>query len=111
MPARQARLCVSLAYPLVTNHQGIGRVLPARAAELFSQPVYFTANIDVLVLQGSKVIEVKAAGVNKGTAAAGWISGRDFDLIVAIGDEWTDEDLFAALPPDAYSLTGGMVQS
>jgi trehalose 6-phosphate synthase/phosphatase len=83
----------------------------ARAQELFSQLVSYMANMDVQVLQGNKVIEVKSAGVNKGTAAMRWIYDDDFHFILAIGDDWTDEDLFAALPESAYSLKVGMAQS
>ncbi len=83
----------------------------ATPAELFSQLVAFVANMDVQVLRGNKVIEVKSAGVNKGTAAMRWLSGADFDFILAIGDDWTDEDLFSVLPESAYSLKVDMVQS
>src|SRR5207253_8337283 len=47
---------------------------PIRAKELLDDLVDFTASIDVQVLQGSKVIEVKSAGVNKGTAGLYWLS-------------------------------------
>ncbi len=70
-----------------------------------------TANIDVQVLQGSKVIEVKSAGVNKGTTALHWLSTYDHDFILAVGDDWTDEYLFMALPEHAYSIKVGMTQS
>jgi trehalose 6-phosphate synthase/phosphatase len=84
---------------------------PSRAKELLDHLVNFTANINVQVLQGNKVIEVKTSGVSKGTAGRTWLDGGDFDFVLAIGDDWTDEHLFMALPDDAYSLRVGMVQS
>ncbi len=82
-----------------------------RAKELMDDLVNFTANIDVQVLQGSKVVEVRNAGVNKGTAGLYWISKNDFDFIMAIGDDWTDEDLFKVLPEKSYSIKVGMTPS
>jgi trehalose 6-phosphate synthase/phosphatase len=82
-----------------------------KAKELVDDLVNFTANIDVQVLQGSKVVEVRCAGVNKGIAALHFLSRETFDFILAIGDDWTDEDLFKALPQTAYSIRVGLTQS
>ena len=82
-----------------------------RAQELMDDLLIFTANIDVQVLQGSKVVEVRQAGVNKGSAALQLISAGDADFILAAGDDWTDEDLFKVLPPNAYSIKVGMSPS
>jgi trehalose 6-phosphate synthase/phosphatase len=82
-----------------------------RAKELVDDLVNFTANIDVQILQGSKVVEIRCAGVNKGIAGLHFISKDNFDFILAIGDDWTDEDLFKVLPETAYSLRVGLSQS
>jgi trehalose 6-phosphate synthase/phosphatase len=79
--------------------------------ELTDHLVSFTANIDVQVLQGSKVVEVRPAGINKGLAALRWISNDKRDFILAVGDDRTDEDLFANLPEDAYSIRVGMTNT
>ena len=68
----------------------------------------FTANIDLQVLQGSKVIEVRNSGINKGVAALRWLGHASFDFVFAAGDDWTDEDLFAVLPETAWSLKVGI---
>ena len=81
------------------------------ATELMDNLVHFTANIDVQVLQGNKVLEIRNAGVNKGRAAALWISRSKYDFILAVGDDWTDEDLFKSLPPEAYSLRVGLAKT
>jgi trehalose 6-phosphate synthase/phosphatase len=77
------------------------------ARELTDDLVAFTANIDVQVLQGNKVIEVRKAGVHKGLAGTRWINGGGHDFILALGDDWTDEDMFAALPADAFTIHVG----
>ncbi|MCL5075129.1 MAG: bifunctional alpha,alpha-trehalose-phosphate synthase (UDP-forming)/trehalose-phosphatase [Chloroflexi bacterium] len=84
---------------------------PIRANELMDDLVSFTANIDVQVLQGNKVVEIRNAGVNKGAAGLCWISKDKFDFIMATGDDWTDEELFRILPEAAYSIRVGMTQS
>ena len=82
-----------------------------RAKELMDELVEYTANMDIQVLQGSKVIEVRNAGVNKGIAAMHFLTKKNYDFIMAIGDDWTDEDLFKALPPKSYTIRVGVVAS
>ncbi len=75
-----------------------------RARELVNDLRNLTANLNLQVLEGSKVVEVKNAGVNKGRAATQWISRVKWDFILAIGDDLTDEDIFKVLPATAYSI-------
>jgi len=82
-----------------------------RAKELVDDLVNFTANIDIQILQGSKVVEVRCGGVNKGNAAARFLAENNFGFILAVGDDWTDEDLFKILPDTAYSIRVGIMQS
>jgi len=82
-----------------------------RARELKGNLSGLAANLDLLVLEGSKVIEVKNASIDKGRAAFRWISRKEWDFIMAIGDDRTDEDLFKALPPTAWSLKVGFSAS
>ncbi len=79
-----------------------------RAQELLDTLADYTRNIDVQVLEGRKVIEVRPSGINKGTAAQEWLKDRAPDFILGIGDDWTDEDLFRALPPEACSVRVGV---
>jgi trehalose 6-phosphate synthase/phosphatase len=79
----------------------------AAARELADYLVVFTASIDLQVLRGNKAIEIRKAGVNKGSAVQQWLAKNDFDFILAIGDDLTDEDMFAVLPPWAYSFRVG----
>ncbi len=81
------------------------------AKELLDDLVHLTANIDVQVIPGNRVIEVRNAGINKGVAAKDILSRRTYDFIIAVGDDWTDEDLFRVLPESAYSIRVGVTQS
>jgi trehalose 6-phosphate synthase/phosphatase len=46
--------------------------------------------------------------MNKGIIVTELIAKHNWDFIMAIGDDYTDEDMFVALPRDAYSINVGM---
>jgi trehalose 6-phosphate synthase/phosphatase len=79
-----------------------------RAKELLDDLADYTRNIDVQVLEGNKVLEVRNTGVTKGTAALEWLTSHSPEFIMAIGDDWTDEDLFRSLPPSAFTVRVGL---
>jgi trehalose 6-phosphate synthase/phosphatase len=83
------------------------RLSELRARELINNLSNITANLNLQVLEGSKVVEVKNAGINKGRAALKWISREERDFMLALGDDWTDEDIFQVLPPTAWSIKVG----
>ena len=76
----------------------------ARAMQLKDELLLLTANLNLGVLEGSKIVEIKNAGINKGRAALHWVSWEPWDFILAVGDDPTDEDVFAALPESAHSV-------
>lgn len=82
-----------------------------RAKEFVDYLVNFTASMDLQVEQGSKVIEIRNAGVNKGIAALHWLGKDDFDFVLAVGDDYTDEELFKSVGQDAYSIKVGLGQT
>jgi trehalose 6-phosphate synthase/phosphatase len=66
----------------------------------------------VEILSGARIIEVRQHGVNKGRAFEHVDSLHGpFDFVLATGDDRTDEDIFALLPVDAYSVKIGGGQS
>lgn len=81
------------------------------AKELVDEMVSYTANFDVQVLEGRKVVEIRNAGVNKGVAALNCVGREAPDFIFAAGDDQTDEDLFAALPKSAVTVKVGSLYS
>ena len=82
-----------------------------KAKELVDVLVNFTANIDIQILPGNKIIEVRNAGINKGDASQHWLTKGGYDFIMALGDDLTDEDLFKSMPESAYSLKVGSDKS
>ena len=83
----------------------------ARAMELKDALLHLTANLNLGVLEGNRVIEIKNVGINKGQVALRWIPRKDWDFILAVGDDWTDEDMFHVLPDSAYSIKVGSFPS
>jgi trehalose 6-phosphate synthase/phosphatase len=79
----------------------LGRI---RGAELAAYLTQFLANEDLRVSHGGKIIEVRDTGINKGQAVLRWLADGAWDFILAVGDDWTDEDLFRILTPGAYSI-------
>lgn len=82
-----------------------------RAKELMDDLAGFTRNIDVQVFEGNKVIELRNSGVNKGLAAQEWLSGQNAEFVLGIGDDRTDEDMFRALLPSAYTVRVGVANT
>jgi trehalose 6-phosphate synthase/phosphatase len=78
-----------------------------RARELINNLTNITANLSLQVLEGSKVVEVKNTDINKGRAALRWLSKGEWDFVLALGDDWTDEDTFKVLAPTAWSIKVG----
>ena len=92
-------------FSLVWHYRKVDhRLGDMRARELANDLLNLTANLNLQVLEGSKVVEVKNAGINKGRAALHWISTGTWDFILAIGDDLTDEDIFKVLPATAWSI-------
>lgn len=65
------------------------------------------ANMDLGVFEGNKILEIKMAAIHKGQAATNWLAEGTWPFILAAGDDYTDEDLFSALPENAYSIKIG----
>lgn len=60
--------------------------------------------------EGNKIMEVHPADISKGRVAQEWLI-HDHDFVLAIGDDITDEDMFAAVPAGAYSIKVGRGQT
>jgi trehalose 6-phosphate synthase/phosphatase len=67
--------------------------------------------MNLQVLRGNNTIEIRNVDINKGTAVKDFNLEENYDFILSIGDDWTDEDMFKALPYNAYSIKVGMSKS
>jgi trehalose 6-phosphate synthase/phosphatase len=99
-------------YSLVWHYRkvelGLGEM---RTRELSSHLKYLSTNQNLHVLEGDMVVEIKVSQINKGSGAKSWIEKFNPDFILSIGDDWTDEDMFKALPESAYSIKVGSMHS
>lgn len=78
-----------------------------RMRELFSHLKYMASGYNLQVLEGNMVLEIKRPDINKGRAASALMKGQEYDFILAIGDDWTDEDTFKAMPKNAFTIRVG----
>ncbi|HEY8784273.1 MAG TPA: bifunctional alpha,alpha-trehalose-phosphate synthase (UDP-forming)/trehalose-phosphatase [Mucilaginibacter sp.] len=96
------------SYSLVWHYRkaqkGLGEL---RANELMNNLRYLAGDKGLQLLSGDKVLEIKNVEINKGKAALTLIEKNNYDFIIAFGDDFTDEDLFKALPDSAISIKVG----
>ena len=60
------------------------------------------------VLLGNKVVEIKPADIHKGKGVLYYLDkGVEWDFILGMGDDYTDEDIFAILPENTWSIKVG----
>lgn len=59
------------------------------------------------ILEGKKVIEVRLPGVSKALTARRILAANAGATVFAVGDDATDEELFAALPSDSITMSVG----
>ncbi len=78
-----------------------------RAWELKDELRDLVSNLNLEIMDGDKVIEIKNSGINKGRAAGQQLAQDDFDFIMALGDDWTDEFTFGAMPDEAFTIKVG----
>jgi trehalose 6-phosphate synthase/phosphatase len=79
-----------------------------RAREVRLNLVQALSQQPATVFAGRKVVEVRPQGVDKGTATRELLeSAPEGTTIVAMGDDRSDEELFRALPAEAYTFAAG----
>jgi trehalose 6-phosphate synthase/phosphatase len=79
----------------------------SQANELRKHLTELLSNTPVEIVPGHRVIELRPHGINKGRIVGPLIERASAGLIVAIGDDATDEDMFAALPPPGIGIRVG----
>ena len=78
-----------------------------RAWELKDELRTLTSNLNLEIMDGDKVLEIKYSGINKGRAASHKMGDNDYEFVLAVGDDWTDEFTFDAMPEDAFTIKVG----
>ncbi|HSB94207.1 MAG TPA: bifunctional alpha,alpha-trehalose-phosphate synthase (UDP-forming)/trehalose-phosphatase [Flavitalea sp.] len=96
------------SFSLVWHYRKVEEELgEVRTNELMNTIRYLAEDRGLQLLPGNKVVEVKNIDINKGKTALQIASRRDYDFIMALGDDHTDEDIFKALPPSAITIKVG----
>lgn len=78
-----------------------------KAKELYKILTRWSHGLDINIFNGDKVIEITNAMINKGNAVSQVLNDGTPDFIMAIGDDVTDEFLFAQLPDHSTSIKVG----
>lgn len=79
--------------------------------ELRDNLMIVVANLNLGIMEGKKVLEIKNLEVNKGKAVNYLINKESYNFILAIGDDVTDEDIFKALPNSAITIKVNSVET
>lgn len=78
-----------------------------RSRELLDNLHHMVRNVQLQIIDGNKVIEIRMAGVDKGSVAKRFLDSEHYDFVLAIGDDKTDEDMFRALADRAVTIKIG----
>lgn len=65
------------------------------------------SRLNLQIVPGNKIVEIKSPDFNKGSEVKRLLGKNNYDFILAIGDDTTDEDMFHALPPGWVSIKVG----
>ncbi len=96
------------------------RLALLRVMELKEDLRHLVANLNLGVLEGNKVVEIKNAGISKGRAVQYWLKQKTKKptkgrFVLAVGDDKTDEDTFQVLKEEknlkVYTLKVGFAIS
>lgn len=82
-----------------------------RVSELKEALLDLTHNLNINVVEGNKAVEIKDMSANKGRSVSAWLNREEWDFILAMGDNDSDEDMFSALPQSAYSIRVGVTMT
>jgi trehalose 6-phosphate synthase/phosphatase len=78
-----------------------------RSSQLVNKLIYPCTRRQLYLMRGSKIIEVKPSEYTKGTSIKNFFKCSEYDFILAAGDDTTDEDMFDALPREAFTIKVG----
>lgn len=99
----------SLVWHYRRVEEGLGEL---RTGELMDTLRYLAEDKGLQLLPGNKVVEIKNVEINKGKAVMTLLQDTDYDFIMAIGDDHTDEDIFKSLSAEAITIkVGGQVSA
>ena len=96
-------------YALAWHYRNAEPELGALRASEFKDILFsFTGDLNLDVLEGKHVLEIKPVSVSKARAVSMWLARDRWQFILAAGDDNNDEVMFSQLPATAYSIKIGL---
>ncbi|MEA5129965.1 MAG: bifunctional alpha,alpha-trehalose-phosphate synthase (UDP-forming)/trehalose-phosphatase [Proteiniphilum sp.] len=78
-----------------------------RTQQLVNALIGPCSRLNLQIVPGNKIVEIKSPDFNKGSEVLRRLAQKDYDFVLAIGDDTTDEDMFRVLPPGGISIKVG----
>lgn len=78
-----------------------------REKQLVNQLMGPVSRHNLQIMRGNKIVEIKSPEYNKGSEIKRLLDKKDYDFVLAIGDDTTDDDMFLALPEGGVSIKVG----
>ncbi len=78
-----------------------------REKQLVNQLMGPVARHNLQIMRGNKIVEIKSPDYNKGSEIKRLLETDNYDFVMAIGDDTTDDDMFLALPEGGISIKVG----
>lgn len=78
-----------------------------RVTQLVNALINPCSRHNLQIMKGNKIVEVKYSDISKGSEAIRLVNRSNYDFMMAIGDDTTDEEMFMALPQNAITIKVG----
>ena len=78
-----------------------------RQKQLINALIVPASRLNLQIVPGNKIVEIKLPDFNKGSEVNRLLKKDNYDFVLAIGDDTTDEDMFHALPTNGISIKVG----
>lgn len=95
-------------HTLVWHYRNVEKDLGfIRSRELLDNLHHLVRNANLHIIDGNKVIEVRVSGIDKGVVTKKLLEEGQYDFVLAMGDDKTDEDMFRVLADKAFTIKIG----
>ncbi|HTN68545.1 MAG TPA: bifunctional alpha,alpha-trehalose-phosphate synthase (UDP-forming)/trehalose-phosphatase [Dysgonamonadaceae bacterium] len=78
-----------------------------REKQLVNQLMAPVARHNLQIMRGNKIVEIKFPDYHKGSEIERLLEKDNYDFVLAVGDDTTDDDMFRALPEHGISIKVG----
>jgi trehalose 6-phosphate synthase/phosphatase len=96
-------------YALAWHYRNAEPELAALRAGEFKDILFsYTGDLNLDILEGKSVLEIKPVNVSKARAVSTWLSRGSWQFILAAGDDNNDEAMFSQLPKNSYTIKIGL---